>query len=96
MTKKKSGRLAARLSEKYDIQPEMMLGGCRLELRGRSSLSVGGCRGIVTYSPEEVILRMRDGLFLVRGCRLSCDSYTCGEVLISGRVDLMSFEEREA
>ena len=93
MTKKKRGGLASHLSERYDIQPDMLFGGCHLELRGRSSLSVGGCRGIVEYSPDAVLLRLRGGLFRVCGSDLSCDSYTCGEVLISGRVDSMSFEE---
>ena len=93
MTKKNRGSFAARMSAKYDIQPDMLVGGCHLELRGRSSLSVGGCRGIVEYSPVSILLRLRTGLFRVGGECLSCDSYTCGEVIISGRVDSMIFEE---
>ena len=93
MTKKKGGGIASRLSRRYDVQPEVLFGGCRLELRGRSSLSVGGCCGIVEYSPDAVTLRLRDGFFRVCGESLSCDSYTFGEVLISGWVNSMSFEE---
>ena len=95
MTRKKSGEgFAAKMSAMYDIQPELLLGGCRLELRGRSSLAVGGCRGIVAYSPTVILLRLRDSLLRVCGETLSCDSYTCGEVLISGRIDLMGFEDQ--
>ena len=94
MTKKKGeGRLAAFLSTRYDLQPEMLADGCHLELRGRSSLAVGGCRGIVEYSPTEITLRLKKSLFFVRGSLLSCDSYTRGEVLISGRIDIMGFDD---
>ncbi len=94
MTKKKGERgFASLMSEKFDFQPEVLFGGCHLELRGRSSLAVGGCRGIVTYSPTLVILRLKDGFLRINGAELSCDSYTRGEVLISGRVDNMGFED---
>ncbi len=96
MTKKpRLGAFAAKMSEKYDIQPELLLGGCRLELRGRSSLAVGGCRGIIEYSPSIIRLRLRDGKLTVTGESLTCDSYTGGEVLISGRVNIMEFEDKK-
>ncbi len=94
MTKKRSeGGFAARISAKYDLQPDMMLDGCHLELRGRSSLAVGGCRGIVEYSPIEITLRLRDSILKIAGEHLSCDSYTCGEVLISGRINILGFDD---
>ena len=94
MTKKKGdGRLAALLSSRYDLQPELLSDGCHLELRGRSSLAVGGCRGIVEYSPSGITLRLKKSFFYVKGSHLSCDSYTRGEVLISGRIDLMGFDD---
>ena len=91
--KRRDGGFAARISSKFDIQPDLLLCGCRLELRGRSSLAVGGCCGIVSYSPSCILLRLKDGFLRVCGVRLFCDSYTGGEVLISGRIDLMGFEE---
>ena len=94
MTKKKgAGSFAALMNEKFDFQPDVLLGGCHLELRGRSSLAVGGCRGIVTYSPSLIILRLKDGFLRINGERLCCDSYTRGEVLVSGRVDTVGFED---
>ena len=97
MTKKKGeGRLATFLSSRYDLQPELFFGGCHLELRGRSSLAVAGCRGIVEYSPTTIILRLKSSLLCVKGICLSCDSYTRGEVLISGRIDEMGFDDGKA
>lgn len=94
MTKKKGeGRLAAFLSNRYDFQPELFAGGCHLELRGRSSLAVAGCRGIVEYSQTSIILRLKSSLLCVRGSFLCCDSYTRGEVLISGKIDEMGFDD---
>lgn len=91
--KKKAGTFAERISAKYDIQPDLLTGGCRLELRGRSSLAVGGCRGIVEYSPQNIKLRLRDSFLSVSGEHLCCDSYTCGEILISGRINNMGFND---
>ena len=94
MTKKKGERgLASLMSEKFDFQPEVLFGGCQLELRGRSSLAVGGCCGIVKYSPTLIVLRLKDVFLRINGAGLSCDSYTRGEVLISGRVDIIGFED---
>ena len=95
MTKKKAeGGFASMLNEKFDFQPEVMLGGCHLELRGRCSLAVGGCRGIVAYSPTEIVLRLKKGFLRVNGADLCCDSYMRGEVIVSGRVDTIGFEDR--
>ena len=95
MTKKKSkGAFAALMNEKFDFQPDVLLGGCHLELRGRNSLAVGGCRGIVTYSPKLIVLRLKEGALHVGGEGLSCDSYTRGEVLVSGRVNILEFEDK--
>ena len=95
MTKKRGKKtFAAMMNEKFDFQPEVLFGGCHLELRGRNSLAVGGCRGIVTYSPMLIILRLKQGFLRVNGEGLLCDSYMRGEVLISGRVDIMGFEDK--
>ena len=96
MTRKKGeGRFAAFLSARYDIQPQMNADGCHLELRGRSSLAVGGCYGVVEYSQLIIKLRLKKSLLCVRGRGLVCDSYTRGEVLISGRIDALEFEDKK-
>ena len=96
MTKKRAaGGFAAILSAKYDIQTELMAGGCHLELRGRSSLAVGGCRGIIEYSPDSVRLRLHKSILSIRGERLVCDSYTFGELHVCGHINAIEFEDRE-
>ncbi len=96
MTKKKNaGDFRAALSAKYDVQPEVLFGGCRLELRGRSSLAVDGCRGIIEYSPTKIKLRLKETKLSVGGASLTCDSYTHGEVLISGKINIMEFDDTE-
>ena len=93
MTKKRAPvGLFATLSSKYDIQPDMM--ACHLELRGRGSLAVGGCKGILEYSPICVRLRLRAAILCIRGLHLVCDSYTSGELHVSGRINSIEFEDR--
>jgi sporulation protein YqfC len=57
-----------------------------LDMRGRSNLTVGGCRGVCGYSESEIRLNLYRGELSVKGVGLLCDSYTNGAVVISGDI----------
>lgn len=68
-------------------------GGCMIEMRGRNTLTVGGCRRILTYSKEEISLLTKDGVLSVTGRDLTCISYFATDVGIEGDIAALRFSD---
>ena len=54
------------LAVKLDIPADVTGGGLRLELRGRNTLTVHGCTGILDFNPCEVRLSVKDAILTVK------------------------------
>ena len=97
--KKKEERrsLLEYLSVTGDISGDSLAGDLYLELRGRNSLLVKGCRRILTYSPECIKLMVRKDTLMINGKRLACTSYHSGSVGIEGTIFslILGAEEEE-
>ena len=65
--------------------------GFMAEMRGRSSLTVKGCRKILRYSKESIRLQTRDGEVEVVGEGLFCIAYFTDSIGIEGRIDGVIF-----
>ena len=87
---KREGFLAT-LANDYDIPPELLHGGCFIEMRGRNNVVVRGCRRIIKYSTERVVLKMCRYSLIVTGKRLACLTYFSGAVSVEGIIDSISF-----
>ncbi len=83
------------LSVKAELPSDALAGEVRIELRGRSSLFLSGCRRIASYSPELVLLRIKGGNVGVFGNDLICTSYHSGTVSIDGQIESVRFLEEE-
>jgi sporulation protein YqfC len=75
----------------YDVPPELLCGGCFAEIRGRHQITVRGCRRVVRYSPEAVVLKMKRDTVVIAGKRLRCLTYFSGAVTVEGIIDSFSF-----
>ena len=84
-----------RLAVENDVPPELLSGGCFIEIRGRYSVVVRGCRKILAYSEAKVVLKMRREVIAVEGKRLTCISYLAGAVSVEGFIDRVDFVRRE-
>ena len=90
--KKTRGRpISERLAVDYDIPPELLSGGCFIEIRGRNSVVVRGCKRILTYSESTVTLKLKRDIAVIGGKRLTCISYLAGAVSVEGLIDSVSF-----
>ena len=81
------------LATRLDIPSDVWTGGMRIEIRGRHSAVVHGCRKIVEYRPDQVRLQMKSCFLLIKGHRLTCVSYLAGAVELEGQIDEVCFEE---
>ena len=88
-------RLPEWLAVKRDIPADVAGGGLRLDMRGRHTLLVHGCRKILDFTPCEVRLAVTDATLTVSGRRLICTSYLAGAVGIEGYICGISFCDGE-
>lgn len=83
------------LAVRLDIPSDMLEGGFRLDMRGRHTLTVHGCRRILDYTPGLIRLSLGAYNLSVQGERLVCTSYLAGAVGIEGCICAINIEDGE-
>ena len=80
------------LSVKVSLPSDALAGDFRLEIRGRNSVIICGCRRIQKYTPTEIILSAKDFDVSIIGERLVCTAYHEGAVCLEGYVVGVRFD----
>lgn len=83
------------LEKKFDISPDLV-SGIRIEIRGQNRLLLEGCRKILKYSEQEMLLDLGKVRLRVCGRRLWCTSFISGALGVGGEILSVSFEEASA
>ena len=94
--KDKKASLIEFLSLKTALPSDALTGNFRLEIRGRNNAIVCGCRRILKYTPEEIILSAKDFNVTIFGQRLVCTAYHEGAVCVEGYVVGVDFDTAHA
>ena len=94
--RKEEGRVSAVewLERKFDITPDVF-DGVRIEIRGRHKLLLHGCRKILKYGENEMLLDLGKTKLRVCGERLWCTSFVSGALGVGGHICSVSFTEEE-
>ena len=87
--------LLARFGERLDIPREALPGGFGLTLSGENELTVRGCRRIVRYGVNEIVLGVGATALTVSGERLLCAAFGAGCVTVTGRIVSLTLGEVE-
>lgn len=87
-------RAAEWLERKFDISPDL-ISGIRIEICGQNKLLVQGCRKILKYGEEEMLLDLGKTHLRVCGTRLWCTSFLSGALGVGGQIDSVSFTEED-
>jgi sporulation protein YabP len=79
----------------YAAETKALVGAHRMELDGRSRLSVTGVQDVESFDEETVVLVTVQGTMVVRGegLHLQMFSLESGQVTVEGRVDSMTYED---
>lgn len=80
------------LERKFDISPDI-ISGIRIEIRGQNRLLLQGCRKILKYSEQEMLLDLGKLRLRVCGERMWCTSFISGALGVGGCIRSVSFEE---
>lgn len=89
---KKRG-LAEILALGAELPSDLLCGRFRLEIRGRNQLFIWGCRRILKYSEDEMVMSAKGFSVAIRGERLICSAYHEGGVSIEGYICGVDFED---
>ncbi len=78
-------KLKKRFLQLVDL-PEDAFGGSHIEIVSNSSVKVNGCRRIIDYSSDKVILSMKEYELTVVGRNLTLASYGENTAAVSGHI----------
>lgn len=92
--KDKSMGAAEWLERKFDITPDIF-DGVRMEIRGQNKLLLHGCRKILKYSEQEMLLDIGKMQLRVCGERLWCTSFISGALGVGGHISSIQFVKEE-
>lgn len=85
--KRKNGEsITERFCKRFDLPADIASGGLTLELRGRNNLLLCGCREILAYSTERIVLRLAKGQIAICGRSLVMTAYYDGQTGIDGEI----------
>ena len=84
------------IEDKTELPSDILEGEFSVEIRERSVLYMRGCRRIIKYSPEEMIMAARGFEVRIRGERLICTSYNCGAITVEGDIFGVDLDNWEA
>lgn len=67
-----------------------------VSLTGHERLHVEQHQGLLDYAPDSILLRTSCGLMRIDGAGMRFAMYNAGEATITGHIDSVSFQTREA
>ena len=91
----KKSSLIEFLSVKASLPSDALAGDFRLEIRGRNSVIVCGCKRILKYTPTEIVLSAKDFEVAIMGERLICTAYHDGAICVEGYVMGIEFDPED-
>jgi sporulation protein YqfC len=84
-----------RFGERLDIPREVLPGGFGLSMSGQNELTVRGCRQILSYAADCILLSLGKIALRVEGEDLLCTVFEAGNVTVQGLICRVSFDERQ-
>lgn len=93
---RKGRKMMERIGERLDIPSEVLPGGFSLTLAGGRELTLWGCRRILSYEENEILLAVGKRRLRVLGERLLCSAFGEKSITIAGEIASLHLEgERE-
>ncbi|MBE6625553.1 MAG: hypothetical protein E7628_00010 [Ruminococcaceae bacterium] len=96
---KKYGRhkkLYERISHLCEVDADIVAALPVFIIRGEHEIEVEGCRGILEYEPEKVVLSVKNGRFTALGQCLTLSDFRSGVLYIRGNIKAAYFGDMAA
>ncbi len=76
----------------FALPSDALLGEVRLEMRGSNLLFISGCRRIIKYAADQIIIGVKGRYIDIKGSCLLCTTYHYGTVTVEGCISSICFE----
>lgn len=73
------------------VPSEALTGKQRIVLSGQDSLLIEQHRGIVSYTPDRLVVRMNEGRMNILGSEMKLQSYEKRELWVLGKIKSLEF-----
>lgn len=88
---KRIKELPLELAEKLELPGEIMPGTGSLTITGGRRALIEGCRGLLEYSKERLVLALQRGKISINGADLCIRAMNAGTLVISGRIETVEW-----
>lgn len=89
---KRIKELPLELAEKLELPGEIIPGAGSLTVIGGRRALVEGCRGLLEYSQERVVLSLKRGRIIIGGAGLTIRVMNAAALIVSGRIENVEWE----
>lgn len=86
-----NNRSKERLMDSLRLPKDIMLGASIVTLTGRTEAWIENYKGIIEYSPEQILLQGKNCQICFTGKRLSIDYYTNEDMKICGCIECVRY-----
>ncbi len=83
------------LSSKAELPSDILTGDFKIEMRGRNTVFIQGCRRILKYSPCIMVMAVKNFAVEIIGERLVCSAYHDGTISIDGYIKTVNIDDGE-
>lgn len=91
--KKRRPPLSDRLRNALEVPFACAAGMSSVELYGGRQAVIGGCESVLTYSEEEIVLRVKEGNVHLLGKRMEMQSLICDCISVRGEIHTVTIEK---
>lgn len=86
MMREKISNFTIQMTEKLELPKDVMLGAVLLHLTGQSLVEIENFKGLISFSPEQIIITIKNGKLEINGESLDIRYYASDELKISGKI----------
>ncbi|MCL4351881.1 MAG: sporulation protein YqfC [Firmicutes bacterium] len=90
------GRTLGHIAEVLGLPPEVLVNVPRIEVVGRLQLRLENHLGMEKYQPHRIVIRVSGGYLLIMGEQLAVGWIDHNEILVTGQIQSLSFQEGRA
>ncbi|MBE6547311.1 MAG: hypothetical protein E7667_00335 [Ruminococcaceae bacterium] len=91
----KNSNVIQSIISKTQLPCDLLKGQFRLELRGNCELYACGCKKILEYSQENILLMAERFNLRILGENLTCASFHCRGIVIEGKIQEIGLESEK-
>ena len=87
------GRTMGHIAEVLGLPPEVLVNVPRIEVVGRLQLRLENHLGMEKYQSHRIVIRVSGGYLLITGEQLVVGWIDHNEILVTGQIQALSFQE---